>query len=318
MGIYDREYYRDETSGSGWLTGVTPAVKVIVGLNVAVFLANWILPDLRLTDWMAAASDDIFQRGRLLQLITAPFFHQEGLHILMNMVVLWIFGREVESIYGTLDFVLMYITAAVLSTLAWAMLDFYGAGGGRSTIMFGASGAVMAVFMIYALYYPRREILVFFVLPMPIWLLLVLFLAFDFLVLVQQVQGTAASAGRATGAHLGGALYGYLYKTYDLRFSRLLGRLRLRPRLKVLSPPPRERAPRPTRAAESNRPMAPTPAPSVRPSVNVVFPEEQLDQRVDEILAKIAREGRDGLTEEENRILLEASRRARLRRSEHL
>ena len=48
------------------------------------------------------------------------------------------------------------------------------------------------------------------------------------------------------------------------------------------------------------------------------FPEEQLDARLDEVLAKIAREGRGGLTEEENRILHEASRRARDRRSDRL
>ena len=38
MGIYDREYYRDKTRGSGWLTGASPAVKVIIAANVAVFI----------------------------------------------------------------------------------------------------------------------------------------------------------------------------------------------------------------------------------------------------------------------------------------
>jgi hypothetical protein len=47
-----------------------------------------------------------------------------------------------------------------------------------------------------------------------------------------------------------------------------------------------------------------------------VLPEEQLDARLDEVLAKIAREGRGGLTEEELRVLQEASRRARIRRSD--
>ena len=49
-----------------------------------------------------------------------------------------------------------------------------------------------------------------------------------------------------------------------------------------------------------------------------MLPEEQLDARLDEVLAKIAREGRGGLTEEENRILQEASRRARNRRSDRI
>jgi hypothetical protein len=49
-----------------------------------------------------------------------------------------------------------------------------------------------------------------------------------------------------------------------------------------------------------------------------VLPEEQLDARLDEVLAKIAREGRDGLTDDELRVLQEASRRARIRRSDRI
>ena len=109
------------------------------------------------------------------------------------MLFLWFAGREVESIYGTRDFALMYITAAVISTLAWASLDYLGPSGGAG-YMLGASGAVTAVLVIFAMYYPRREVLLFFILPVQIWLLLVIFVAWDFIQLMQELRG-GASAG---------------------------------------------------------------------------------------------------------------------------
>jgi hypothetical protein len=60
------------------------------------------------------------------------------------------------------------------------------------------------------------------------------------------------------------------------------------------------------------------PASVSKPAATAVFPEEQLDARLDEVLAEIAREGRGGLTDDDNRVLQEASARARNRRSERL
>ena len=311
MGIYDREYYRDESGRFGWLGGVAPAVKAIIAINVAVFLLQWILPNARLDNLLAASSRDIFQGGRVWELLTAAFYHEEPFHILINMLVLWFFGRDVEGLYGTRNFVALYVAAAVASTLAWAICDYFLVGNGG--IMLGASGAVMAVFVTYALYYPRREVLLFFVLPMPIWLLLVLFLGFDLLMLIRELQGTEAAGNQAYASHLGGALFGYLFKTYDLRLSRLMSYFNGRPRLKVVTPP-RERS-RP-RVVETSRSQAASTPSSVRPSSSDFPPEEGLEQKLDEILAKIAREGRDGLSEEEHRILLEASRRAKLKRTQ--
>ena len=116
-------------------------------------------------------------------------------------------------------------------------------------------------------------------------------------------------------SHLTGALYGYLFKHFDLRWSRLSWSRMRRPRLRVVAPDPREKiVPRSSSPSWSSNP--PTVA---KPSIgSAVLPEEQLDARLDEVLAKIAREGREGLTEEENRVLQEASRRARNRRSDRL
>ena len=233
MGISDREYYRENTRGSGWFTGAAPATKTIILINVAVFVAQKLFGG-EFDDWFAARSTDIFGRFQIWRLLTATFLHDgaDPFHILMNMLFLWMVGREMESFYGTRDFVAMYIAGAVFSTLCWAVANRFGPhpGGG----MIGASGAVMAVAVLYTLYYPRREI-VLFIFPVAMWMLLAIYLGYDFLQFLSRSNDRVAYA-----SHLGGAAFGYLFKVGDLRLSRLEKMFRRRPRLRIVSPEPRE------------------------------------------------------------------------------
>ena len=309
MGIYDREYYRDMTRGSGWLSGTAPACKAIIAANVAVFIMQKVV-GLSVDDAFSASSPDIFDKFQVWRLLTATFLHSPNpWHILMNMLFLWMVGREMESFYGTRDFVAFYIAAAIFSTLCWTISDRYGLMPGRGT-MIGASGAVMAVVVLYTLYYPRREVLLF-IFPVEMWLLLVIYLVSDLLQFLTPNNDPVAYA-----AHLGGAAFGYLYKTGDLRLSRLEKVLfRRTPRLRIVSAESREASPvRPSKGPS----WSASPTPSSKASPSILIPEEQFDEKFDEILVKIAREGRGSLSEEENGILDEASRRARNRRSERI
>ena len=117
------------------------------------------------------------------------------------MLFLWMVGREMESMYGSRDFVAMYLGAAIFSTFCWALADYY-QHGGDSVPMVGASGAVLAVVVLYTMYYPRREVLLFFVLPVEMWLLLVVYL---FIQAWQFLQGGDTSEG-GRGAPVGGRL----------------------------------------------------------------------------------------------------------------
>jgi membrane associated rhomboid family serine protease len=303
MGIYDREYYRGEGAGPGWFGGVSPACNAIIAINAVVFLAEqaFRIDQSWIHHWLAASPEAIFRHGYLWQLLTATFLHADIWHILGNMWFLWLVGREMEALYGTRDFVAFYLAAAVVSTLGWAAMQAFAP---ITRPMVGASGAVMAVVTLYTLYYPRREILFFFI-PMPMWVVLGIYMVLPFL---NEHQG-----GRvAYESHLAGAAFAFAFKQFDLRWSRLTsGRLR-RPRLKIFSPvafeQPRTRTPGQSRGGGEA-------VGAKVPSVSVL-PEDQLDARLDEVLAKIAREGRTGLTDEEHRVLQEASRRARNRRSD--
>ena len=174
-------------------------------------------------------------------------------------------------------------------------------------IMIGASGAVTAVVTLFTLFYPKREILLFFI-PMPMWVLLAI-------VLVAPVLFTSRMAARsdvALESHLAGAAFAFVFKQFDLRWSRLTGGRFFRPRLRIFH----AGSPRADRNATPNPSRTSASVGAAGSSGGLRLPEEQLDARLDEVLAKIAREGRAGLTEEEQRVLQEASRRARIRRSD--
>jgi hypothetical protein len=165
---------------------------------------------------------------------------------------------------------------------------------------------------LFTLYYPKQEILFLFLIRMPMWALLAIYTVVPVL---GHFSGSP-SPGIGVGMILAGVGFAYAYKQLDLRWSRLTAGRSFRPRLKIFSAVDydegRPRGRGPSRGSSSVGGGGRSPGVSV-------LPEEQLDARLDEILAKIAREGtRDHLTEDERRILEEASRRARIRRSDRI
>ncbi len=289
------------------LAASRPGRKTLIVINGVVFLLqNALGTDHPLfVQYLEASPAAIFQNGYIWQLWTATFMHADLFHILGNMWFLWLVGREMESLYGSRDFLAFYLLAAGVSTLGWAAIMAFSGPFGLQQHMVGASGAVLAVVTLYTLFYPRREILFFFV-PMPMWVLLGIYLVYPLLVSRSHV---------AYEAHLMGAAFAFCFKLFDLRWSRLVtGRFR-RPRLRIFTPmpvdQPRSRPPGSTTRASGE-------GLGSKPSPVTVLPAEQLDARLDEVLAKIAREGRGGLTEDDHRVLQEASRRARDKRSDRL
>lgn len=308
MGIYDREYYRDDTGGPGWFSGVAPATRTLIAINVAVWFVQYLAPNMRLEETFALKSDDLFKKFEIWRLLTAAFLHSRDnlFHIVWNMLFLYWFGKEMESMQGSREFTCFYLVSAVVSSLGWAVVDRV-IPGARASQMLGASGAITAVAMVFTLYFPNREVFLLFI-PMRMWVLLAIYLSRDALILLQGMNGGGIPGQTAVACHLTGAAFGYLYKTSGIRLSQFL-RWRFRPRLRVISPDRRE--PSATRAASRVEQVRPA-----RPMGTNPPSQEQLDARLDEVLAKIARDGRSSLTPEEQSVLEEASRRARLKRSE--
>ncbi|MBI3462320.1 MAG: rhomboid family intramembrane serine protease [Planctomycetes bacterium] len=286
MGIYDRDYYRGESSRSLWMTGQNPVTTGLVVANVVVFLGQlFVPPNIQgggVTDLLAMVPAKVFEELQVWRLLTAAFCHapENIWHILWNMLFLWWFGHELEKLYGSREFLVFYLVAAVCSSLVWGLTTWLqGAGLER---MIGASGAVTAVAVLYTLWYPRQRVYLWGIVPMEMWVLMVIYLGADAYRLL-----SPGSSRVAYLAHLAGAGYGLIYKWTDLRVARLFARRETRPRLRMLVPEPEVAGP---------------------------LLDENLEHRMDEVLAKIAREGQGSLNDQEREILAQASRRLRNKR----
>jgi len=219
-------------------------------------------------------------------------------HLIGNMLMLWFFGREVEEIMGRGEFFRFYFTAIVLAGLAWlASVQLFPDRGGTTANfhLMGASGAIMAVFAVFVWYYPKQTVLLWFVLPVPVWALGLLYLVMD-------VQGAANGGGQvAHVAHIAGALFGlgYAWRGWSLSGlgdmqDRLQTQLKgLRRGMRVVRPPDDEDDDRPARSKDRD--------------------DVALQETVDRILEKISRSGEASLTQAERDTLTQASRRLKER-----
>jgi membrane associated rhomboid family serine protease len=222
-------------------------------------------------------------------LLTCAFCHARGsiFHILFNMLFLWWFGPTLERMYGSREFLLFYLAAAMISSLAYVALDLFT---GDMVPAIGASGAVMAVTMLYAIFYPRHTIYIMFVIPVEIRWLVIAYVIFDLHPVLLTLAGDPVHTGVAHAAHLGGLAFGFLYWRLGLRLEPLLDYL------------PRSSA----RSASGPRTIRVRPSPPVGRT-------ERLDAEVDAILQKIHEQGQDSLTDAERRVLELASEQYRQR-----
>lgn len=141
--------------------------------------------------------------------VTSMFLHGGWLHLLGNMLYLWIFGNNIEDATGHVRFIVFYLLCGTAAALSQAFQD------PASTVpMIGASGAISGVLGGYAMLFPRAHVLVllpigFFITPLRVPALLVLGLWF-----VLQFIYSAATVGQPGGvahwAHIGGFIAGVI------------------------------------------------------------------------------------------------------------
>ena len=202
----------------------SPAVSIIIGLNVLVFLtwqATSLVPGLFefMTENFLVSTSHVLH-GYFWTLITAAFSHNELWHLAINMFVLWSFGTVLEHLWGTRIFVLFYLAAAVVASISHCAVSSFLMG--RDDILaLGASGAVSGLLLAYALHFPRHRILLFGIVPVPALAGVLAFVGLDLWGLIAQGRGGGLPIGH--GAHLGGALAGaliyflYLRATYPIQ-----------------------------------------------------------------------------------------------------
>lgn len=301
MGIQDRDYYRE---GPGFLdrVGQQGATVWLVAITCGIFFGQY-LPGSPITS-VGVYDPDLILEGELWRLLTAVFLHGGLFHLFFNMLTLYWAGSRLEEVYGSREFTLFYVLSGIGANVLYLAAQLAGLTPMVSAL--GASGAVTAALILFAFHFPHAQVRLWFFLPMPVWLLAVLFVGFTAVAGMGEVPNRRGG-GVAHFAHLGGAFFGFLYYQSGIRFAAILPRrreaTRVRPRLRVHAPPVEVEEPAPVAAPVEPRPRAEGKA-----------PDEQLEAQLDAVLEKVAKHGQESLTPEEREILFKASELYKKRR----
>jgi len=189
-----RQPFRYQNNGS---------VYWLIGINILVFMAMYFLGLGQLTYYLSMIPALVL-RGWVWTFVTYMFVHGGFSHILFNMLALFIFGVQVERYMGSREFLLFYFVtgtlAGVFSFIVYYLTGAYG------VILMGASGAIFAVELAYAVLYPDSIIYLWGILPLRAP---VMVLGFTALELVSSVFGLSRGVAHLT--HLAGFGFAWLY-----------------------------------------------------------------------------------------------------------
>jgi rhomboid family protein len=279
MGIYTRSWYRDSPPpgrSSGLSSSGRSGLYLLIGANVVMFVLSAILTK---SGWdpsergLGLVPDDVIRRFMIWEIVTSMFLHADLWHLLINMLVLFMFGAGVERRLGRGPFLRLYFGAGILAGLAYILFGLFDA---RFRPAVGASGGVMGVLVYFTLLNPNARILFLMFIPMKMKWATAILLGMD---LYWFVFAPTTGTGIAHTAHLGGALFGLLYYRYSHRLDLLFLNLELKGKRKESSRDSGER--------------------------------DRLRAEVDRLLDKVNRGGIDSLSDREKKSLHRASERLR-------
>ena len=246
----------------------TDAIKILVSVNFGIFL----LQTIARTEGMffplfGLVPKLVWSEFMLWQPFTYLFFHGGIWHVLINMFVLWMFGSELERIWGKGHFLKFYFVTGVGAGLVTMIFGL-----NSMTPIVGASGAVYGVLLAYGLTYPNRTVYLYGIIPIKsLWFVIgigvIAFMSsFDN---VSQISHLT---------HLSGMMIGYLMLKRPVRFNDLWFTIRKR-----------------------------TLEYKIKHEEKRVSQHQAIEREIDRILDKINREGFDSLTEEEHDRLYKGS-----------
>lgn len=214
------DYYRSGRFGG--FSAFPPVIKNLLIINGVVFFVQLLMDNITLNGlpawyvlnrWFALNPISGFDAAghpynfQIWQLITYQFMHGGFSHILFNMFGLWMFGMQIENIWGSKKFLIYYLTAGVVAGLFQLFITPLLQVGAAPTI--GASGAIYGVLIAFAMMFPDQLIFLYFLIPVKAKYLI------GFLIILEFMLVDSASSGVAHLAHLGGAIAGFIFIMLD-------------------------------------------------------------------------------------------------------
>ena len=186
------------------MPALPPATQALLLANVAIFFLGQLIGGGYIVDFALwpVSSPDFWP----WQIVSYAFLHANFQHLFFNMLGLWMFGAELEQVWGQKRFLQFYAASVIAAALTQLLVDWL-LNAGAPTI--GASGGLFGLLLAFAMMFPNRVILVFFVLPMKAKYFVALY------GLIELYQGAyVMNTGVAHFAHLGGMLGGLLMIRY--------------------------------------------------------------------------------------------------------
>ncbi len=298
----DSPYYRPNLFGG--FSFFPPVIKWILISNVAIWLLTDVLLAFFTIDGIrVGGSGGVITYFLALwpigtnfwpwQILSYMFLHGGLGHLFFNMLALWMFGMELENNWGSRRFLIYYIVCGVgagITNLLVAPLL------GQLAPTVGASGAVFGVLIAFGMLFPDRPIYVYFLLPVRAKYFVAAYIGME---LLYGVTGT--SDGIAHMAHLGGAAVGFVYTL------AVMGKISAGPWLgKLQGRPVNSYSQRYYRKREE---VFDAKFYDIRNGKPLGDDQETNQEVVDTILDKISMSGYQSLTDDEKRILNEASKK---------
>ncbi len=245
------------------------AIKILISANIIMFILKALTVDyVNMVGSLGLSPQTIWPM--VWQPLTYMFIHGDFWHVAINMFVLWMFGSELEVIWGQKSFLKYYFITGIGSGLVWTLFNI----GSHYSVLIGASGAIYGILIAYGMLFPNRTVYLYFLIPIKVkWLVLIIggvafFSSFNDMSNISHMT------------HLSGMLIGYVYLKKEWQWSRLS----ILFRKKVID----------VKSAREDRKIR-----------HIQAAQQDLDR----ILDKINESGMDSLNEEEKNILYSSSKR---------
>ncbi len=200
---------------------ISPMVKKLLIINAAIFLVQQffrIFMPGYLEDLFGLSHEGLVFQFRIWQVFTYMFLHAGWMHVIFNLLALWMFAGELELLWGSRFFLRFYLlcgTGAGLFIAAMNGIAFQEYG--QSPVTIGASGAIYGILLAYGMTWPNREVLLYFLFPIRMKYLVLAFGLIEFFGTLSTVYGAGGSISHI--GHLGGLVTGFLFLMYKRKYS---------------------------------------------------------------------------------------------------
>jgi len=301
-----------------------PVIKYLLISNVAVFVLQHFFLDtlkfgdtnLGMTFFRLFALQPVFQNVQIKsafigpfmpwQLITYMFLHADFTHIFFNMFALWMFGMELENLWGAKKFLIYYTICGLGAALANLLIAPIFSTVGPTV---GASGSIYGVLVAFGYLFPNRQIYIYFLIPIKAKYLVVLYMALEVFAVASQSE-----SGIAHFAHLGGAVVGIIYLLITSRQKlNFFTSFKSQDKTGFFGSNNNTQYKPPTYSEPKQKVFnADYKDIEQRDYKNEIdVRQQEIQEKIDTVLDKLSKSGYQSLTDEEKRILFEESKKLR-------